>query len=145
MLARISQQLDQLKLSLPPLPAKPLVQHTPENLSHTHRSTLFVVVVVVVVVQTLFSVLTDGDDYVGGSYTVTFGTDANDVACARIGIVVDNVFEDIENFNTDLSPGGTANVVVGPQNNTVVLIDDLGRGHSIVEIIMSGHLSNKLT
>ena len=142
MLARISQQLDQLKLSLPPLPAKPLVQHTPENLSHTHRSTLFVVVVVVV--QTLFSVLTDGDDYVGGSYTVTFGTDANDVACARIGIVVDNVFEDIENFNTDLSPGGTANVVVGPQNNTVVLIDDLGRG-PIVETIMSGHLSNKLT
>lgn len=67
----------------------------------------------------------------GGSYTVSFGTEANAVACATIGIVVDNIFEDIENFDTDLTPGGTGNVVVGPEDNTVVLIDDLGRGNSI--------------
>ena len=65
----------------------------------------------------------------GGSYTVSFGTEANAVACATIGIVVDNIFEDIENFDTDLTPGGTGNVVVGPEDNTVVLIDDLGRGN----------------
>ena len=76
----------------------------------------------------LISSPADGADYVGGTYTVSFGPEANAVACATITIVVDNIFEDIENFDTNLSPGGTGNVVVGPEDNTVVLIDDLGRG-----------------
>ena len=70
---------------------------------------------------------TDGLDYSGGSFTISFGTEANALACATIGIVVDDVFEDIENFDTILFPGSVGNVVVGPDDTTVVLIDDLGR------------------
>ena len=69
---------------------------------------------------------TDGEDYRGGEYTVTFGTEVNAQGCARIGIVIDGVFEDLEDFDTNLSPGDVVNVVVGDRDNTVVIIDDLG-------------------
>ena len=39
---------------------------------------------------------------------------------------MDGIFEDVENFDTHLSPGETENVVVGPEDSTAVLIDDLG-------------------
>ena len=69
--------------------------------------------------------VSDGDDYAGGSYTVVLGPEANAQECTVIGIVVDGIFEDVENFDTSLSPGETENVVVGPEDTTVVLIDDL--------------------
>ena len=78
-------------------------------------------------------VVSDGDDYAGGSYTVVLGPEANAQECAIIGIVVDGIFEDVENFDTSLSPGEADNVVVGPDDTTVVLIDDLGM-HSMNEI-----------
>lgn len=80
-----------------------------------------------IVIFDFFLIQSDGVDYTGGSYTVTFGQEANDVACANIDIVVDNIFEDIEDFNTNLLPGATGDVEVGPQDNTVVFIDDLGK------------------
>ena len=148
MLARTSEQLDQSLLSSEPHQAKLQVSnptHTknfskvaniplyslslPPPLSHTHTLTLthsrslsLTHSLIRIHIQT-----TDGDDYVGGDYTVTFGTEANALACADIGIVVDNVFEDIENFDTNLLPGESTNVMVGPEDNTAVFIDDLGR------------------
>ena len=86
------------------------------------------------------AIIADGSDYVGGSYTVTFGSEPNAVSCATIGIVVDGVFEDIENFDTNLLPPGTGNVVVGPQDTTTVLIDDLGIVVSL--IILTGVYSD---
>ena len=46
------------------------------------------------------------------------------------------MFEDIENFDTNLLPPGTGNVVVGPEDSTIVLIDDLG-------IVVSHHLNGE--
>ena len=50
------------------------------------------------------------------------------------------MFEDIENFDTNLLPPGTGNVVVGPQDTTIVLIDDLGIVVSL--IILTGVYSD---
>ena len=41
-------------------------------------------------------------DYVGGSFTVKFGTGANDVKCFMITLVSDNEREECENFFVDL-------------------------------------------
>ena len=48
------------------------------------------------------------------------------MGCLLIGIIVDDIYEDVEDFDTSLTPGDNVNVMVGPQDTTVVLIDDLG-------------------
>lgn len=67
---------------------------------------------------------------------MSFGNEANARACALIGIVVDDIFEDVENFDTNLSPGNFGNVQVGVDDTTVVLIDDLGK-FNMLHIIYS--------
>lgn len=64
-------------------------------------------------------------DYVGGDYSILLGTEANAQGCTIIPIVVDNTFEDLENFYGSLS-AREVNVVVGPDDTSTVFIDDLG-------------------
>ena len=66
-------------------------------------------------------------DYLGGAFEVTLGTEREAENCLTIIIVRDIIFEDIEDFNVDLSvTGDETNVVVGPDDTGTVLIDDVG-------------------
>ena len=56
------------------------------------------------------------------------------MGCLLIGIIVDGVYEDVEDFDTSLTPGDNVNVMVGPQDTTVVLIDDLGMPLNFITI-----------
>lgn len=75
--------------------------------------------------------IADGLDYDGGNFPVTFGQEANAVGCIRITIIVDNEFEDVENFRGDLMRGEQDAVVIGPDDTSTVLIDDLGINSSV--------------
>ena len=70
-------------------------------------------------------------DYIGGTFSIELGREAQAQNCTTIQIVRDIIFEDIEDFTVDLSTTDT-NVVVGRENTTVVQIDDLGKSFIVI-------------
>ena len=64
----------------------------------------------------------DGSDYVGGPFSVNFGTNANDVQCRQITILSDNEREDHENFFVDLDLSDTGRIRRRDPSRTLVTI-----------------------
>ena len=72
--------------------------------------------------------LADVSDYIGGTFTVTFETDANDVKCFMITLISDNDREERENFFVDLVLDDMGPIRPGDPSRTIVNIE--GSAHT---------------
>ena len=65
----------------------------------------------------------DGSDYVGGPFTVNFGTNADEVQCRQITLISDNEREEREDFFVDVSLPDIGVIRRGDPSRTVVAIE----------------------
>ena len=65
----------------------------------------------------------DGSDYVGGPFTVNFGTSTNEVQCRQITLLSDNEREEHEDFFVDLNIADTGGIRRGDPSRTLVTIE----------------------
>ena len=65
----------------------------------------------------------DGSDYVGGPFSVTLGTNANEVQCRQITLISDNEREEQEDFFVNVSLPDMGGIRRGDPSRTVVAIE----------------------
>ena len=63
-----------------------------------------------------------GVDYIGGSYSVTFGPEANDKQCFTIDIISDGVEEDSESFTINLNLPSSDNPLLQPGSPSMATV-----------------------
>lgn len=64
-----------------------------------------------------------GEDYVGGSFPVTLGTQANARQCLSITIIADALSEDREDFTVNIQTPANPRVLTGTPSTATVFID----------------------
>ena len=72
---------------------------------------------------TWYHLIADGSDYIGGTFTVNFGTSANEVKCREITVFSDNERENHEDFFVDLNFTDMEGIRLGEPSRTMVIIE----------------------
>ena len=74
----------------------------------------------------------DGNDFVGGNYSVTLFEEANSSACILIELISDQILEGVEFFTVELRTPHEQKIQLGKISETNITIIDAGKNLGVV-------------
>ena len=74
----------------------------------------------------------DGNDFVGGNYSVTLFEEANSSACILIELISDQILESVEFFTVELRTPRDQRIQLGKISETKITIIDAGKNLGVI-------------